>query len=82
MLTNTQMRNRKEDEYVMAYLVNTKTGRIHDASKSHVKNHIGSHYEKVDTLPEAKAKATKNGQKPCACRRCGFNPATIEECNI
>lgn len=66
----------------MAYLVNTRTGRIHDASKPHVKNCIGSHYERVDTLPEAKAKAVKKGIKPLVCKRCGFNPATIEECNI
>ena len=65
----------------MAYLVNIKTGRIHDASKPHVKNCAGNHYERVDTLPEAKAKVVKKGKKPLACRRCGFTPATIEECN-
>ena len=65
----------------MAYLVNTKTGCIHDASKPHVKNCFASYFEKVDTIPEAKSKAKKNGQKPQDCKKCGFNPATIEECN-
>lgn len=50
----------------MAYPVNTKTGCIHDASKPHVKNCFASYFEKVDTIPEAKSKAKKNGQKPQA----------------
>ena len=66
---------------VMAYLVNMKTGCIHDASKPHTRKCVGKHYVQVDTLPEAKAKATKNGKKPNACKQCGFNPAAIEECN-
>ena len=66
----------------MPYLVNTRTGRIHDASKLHFKNCQGTYYEKVDTLPEAKTRVLKKGKKPCSCKRCGFSPATIEECDI
>ncbi len=65
----------------MPYLVNTKNGCIHDASKVHAKNCTGKHYVTVDTIPEAKSKAKKAGKKPQACKKCGFNPATIEECN-
>jgi len=66
----------------MAYLVNTKTGCIHDASKDHVKNCTATYFVKVDTIPEAKSKVKKKGKQPQACKRCGFNPATIEECNL
>ena len=40
----------------MPCLVNTKTGSIHDASKKHTEKFSGTHFEIVDTLPEAKAK--------------------------
>ena len=66
----------------MAYLVNIKTGYIHDASKSHTNKCSGKHYEKVDTLSEAKAKAIKNGKEPKMCKKCGFASATIAECEI
>lgn len=66
----------------MAYIVNTKSGLIHDESKTHAKSLIGKHFERVDTIPEAKAKAKKNGKPPRACERCGFNQATIEECKL
>ena len=64
----------------MAYLVNRKTGCIHDASKPHAKARAGKHYERVETLAEAKAKASKSGHKPQLCKNCGFALATIEEC--
>lgn len=66
----------------MGYLVNIKTGCIHDASLPHVKRCIGNHYERVDTISEAKAKAIKNGKKPFACKRCGFNDATQNDCKL
>ena len=66
----------------MAYLVNTKSGLIHDSTKPHAQKLTGKHIEKVDTIPEAKSRAKKHGKTPRACDRCGFNPATIEECKI
>ena len=66
----------------MPYLVNTKSGLIHDTSKAHTKKLIGNHYIKVDTLPEAKAKVKKAGKTPKVCKHCGFNQAASEECKI
>lgn len=43
----------------MPCLVNTKTGSIHDASKKHTEKFSKTHFEIVDTLPEAKAKVKK-----------------------
>ncbi len=66
----------------MPYLVNIKSGLIHDTSKPHTKKLTGTHFERVDTLPEAKAKAKKAGKEPSACKHCGFNQAAIDECKI
>ena len=66
----------------MSYLVNTKSGLIHDISKAHAKKLTGNHYTKVDTFPEAKAKVKKAGKIPKVCKHCGFNQAAIEECKI
>lgn len=65
----------------MPYLVNVKSGLIHDASKSHTAKLVGPHFATVNTIPEAKSIVLKNGIKPRACTKCGFNKATIEECD-
>lgn len=63
----------------MAYIANTRTGCIHDASKPHTKGCQGTHFKTVDTISEALAKIRKHGKKPQACKRCGFPAATVAE---
>lgn len=66
----------------MPYIVNTHSGLIHDASRKHAQNLTGTHIVRVDTIPEAKAKAKKHGKPPRACEKCGFCQAAIEECKL
>lgn len=64
----------------MAYLVNMDTFRLHDENATHTKNYKGSKYQRVNTISEARALASKEGEKLKPCKRCGFNDASKEEC--
>lgn len=67
----------------MPYVLNTQSGKIHDASKDHIKNKVksetGGKYELFDTIQEAKAIAIRYGKTPSACGTCYFPEAVVDE---
>lgn len=69
----------------MPYVLNTQSGKIHDASKDHIRDKLvsetGGKYELFDNVQEAKAIAKRYGKIPSACGQCHFPEAVVDEMN-